>query len=399
MLFGDGADGKRWVVAPYTEGRFGDGDKYYGIAAGRVDPGEDALKCALREAEEETGINFKKLLGKENIEKLRRGEKVENVDTPYKGVRIKRVVPEALDYIYNGRTDVPNHLTMFGIELEGIEHLRGQLKNKKWTSKNGEVDAIPALRWEVNDAARFPSLTQCLGALRDMKMPDAKWAKSMKDSPLKPMGNATNPDWFRKLEKEYNGGKEITTIPEWQRFRAKLPEADFETITDMAEQIKGNLKKLKIIGSDQGNLKFDTKDCPFKFYQEGADIISAETYLHTCLQRSVFRSDYNRAFCGATPKMQNSGRMERVNSAQLAAVVCVTPKQDIRAVAEDIGYYPFKTVKGQFLGGSIDDTERLKVDLLGIKETMNRKMKPIPVVLHPQHYGKGVEEVSAGMAV
>ena len=382
MLFGNDANGKRLVVAPWTEGRFGDGDKYYSIAAGGVDGSEDVLGAALREASEETGINMEKLLGEENIKKLRRGEKVENVKSGYKGVIVKQVVPNALDYIYKGRTDLPSHLVMFGIELEGIERLRGQTKNSAWASKEGEVDAILPLRWKVHDDTQFPSLTQCLEALRTMRMPDAPWAQNLKGVPLTPVGVASDPNWFRGLEAKYNAGKEITNIPEWQRFRVQLSPDEDKAITMMAEQIKNYLKQLHIVGNDDATMKFDTKDCPFKFYQEGADIISAEDYLHTCLKRSAFRGDYDRAFCGGTPKMQGVGRMERVTNAQLAAVVCVTPRKDIRAIAQGIGRNPFKTERGEFLGGSIFDADGLQEDLLGIKDAMNKKMTPIASVLY-----------------
>jgi hypothetical protein len=81
-------------------------------------------------------------------------------------------------------------------------------------------------------------------------------------------------------------------------------------------------------------------------------------------------------------------RVERITQAQLATVVWATPKEDISAVAGRFGHKPPKTRDGIFMGGSAHDGERLKLDLLGVKQTMDRKVQPITTVIQPEHYGK-----------
>ena len=401
VLFGPNKAGKRFVLAPYTEGRFGNNDKFYGIAAGSVDAGEDALTGALREAYEETGVDFNILLGAENIAKLRRGEKVENVTSGYPGVRVKKVIPNALDYIYNGRTDVPNHLVMFGIEIEGIENLHSALKNQKCLIRDGEVDQVVyPIRTTVDDATKYPPFKDCIKWLRDQRMPEGEWTKGRAGTLLTLVNKKVDKNWFRNLEKQYNGGREILTINQWQNFRSKLPAADYKLIGDFADQMKSQLTEMGVVGKDTSDIKFDTKDCPFKFYQEGADIISAREYLYNCLKRSAARFDYNQAFAGATPAMEEkkASRMERITHAQLASVVWVSQANDIRAVADRFTKKPPKTRHGEFVGGSAHDGKRLKLDLLGVKEIMDRKVKPITTVIQPEHYGKTATAIETAIS-
>jgi 8-oxo-dGTP pyrophosphatase MutT (NUDIX family) len=87
------------LLTSYDEGRIGENYKCYGLPKGSIDAGESSLEGALRETEEETGISFKRLMGDDNLKKFINGECLENIDTGYKGVRIRRADPN-----YGGRS-------------------------------------------------------------------------------------------------------------------------------------------------------------------------------------------------------------------------------------------------------------------------------------------------------
>ena len=84
FLYGYAPDAKGYkrlhVLAPYTEGRFADGEKCYAVPAGDIDEKDkNSRAAALREAGEESGINFEKLFGKAAYKKFINGEPIENV--------------------------------------------------------------------------------------------------------------------------------------------------------------------------------------------------------------------------------------------------------------------------------------------------------------------------------
>lgn len=242
----DKIDQKEYVVAPYTEGRFGTNDKYHVLAKGSIDAGENVLDAAIREASEETGIHIgqtfnpdgtwdKKpyLLSTEQIERLRKGEVIKNELSGYKDVRIRNVGPKVLDYVYEGRESKPHRVVMLNIEVEGIDKLYPHLKNPE---NRSEIGQIAPVRHSLRDSIRgddYPRFDEILDWLRTMKTPDAPWAKNLAGRFLKPkrdtLGNAPawfavvdKPDYFASLEAKFtdsNGARiKITNEASWQNF-------------------------------------------------------------------------------------------------------------------------------------------------------------------------------------
>jgi 8-oxo-dGTP pyrophosphatase MutT (NUDIX family) len=170
----DNPKAQEYVVAPYTEGRFGANDKYYVLAKGGIDKGENVLDAAIREASEETGIDIHRLLGEHNIAQLRAGNPVTNCASGYPGVRIRKVSSEALDYVYNSRENKPNRAVLLHIEVEGIEHLYAHLKNPENKSRIGKIEQVhtPLRTLIRND--NYPRFEVIFEWLRSMRTPHAK---------------------------------------------------------------------------------------------------------------------------------------------------------------------------------------------------------------------------------
>ncbi|MFO0456647.1 MAG: NUDIX hydrolase, partial [Alphaproteobacteria bacterium] len=118
VIYGTNRKGKRAFVMPYTEGRFGFGDKYYVLPAGKIDPGETQLQAAIRETEEETGISLEKLLGTEALEKLKKDEKLQPpFESPgYPGVRVVRLGLNPVVQTYISRGHAARTVALYGIE-------------------------------------------------------------------------------------------------------------------------------------------------------------------------------------------------------------------------------------------------------------------------------------------
>lgn len=396
VLFGD-FKGERHIVAPYTEGRFGNNMKYYGLGKGKVDPGEDAFEAGMRECKEETGIDVEKLLGKDAIEKLRRGETVENIDSGYEGVRIKRVMPNALEYTYLGRAGSPNDFALFAIELEGIDHLYDHLKNPANRSHYiGMPQEVyhPVRTMLASNPDKYPHMQDCLNWLRTMHMPQRPWSQGRGGESL-PRINGEGDHWFADLEAQYmeklgRPGDHIRNVPEWQSFQKTLVGDDYKLITKHAEQIKEILIKLHILsGKDEDILKFDTKDSPLVFYQEGADILTVDNYMKAIMDAGMERGDFNLAFCGNIKDMvaKNAPRVERITNSQLAAVVWAGGAEGIDKVADRYQAKPPATPQdNKWLGGDMYD-DSLRTDLHAVLKHMQEHEVPISKILQAQPQG------------
>lgn len=396
VLFGD-IKGEKHVVAPYSEGRFDSNLKYYGLGKGKVDANEDALEAAMRECTEETGIDVKKLLGAETIAKLRRGETVEDIDSGYAGVRIKRVMPKALEYSYLGRGGSPHDFALFAIELEGIEHLYEHLKNPDNRSRYlGDPSQVyfPIRTTLATHRQEYPDMQQCLDWLRTMHMPHPAWSKGRGGESL-PRINGEGDHWFADLEAAYmqrigRPGGHIKNVAEWQSFQKTLVGENYHLLSKHAEQIRETLIELNVIsGKDDDIIKFDTKDSPLMFYQEGADILTADNYLKAVIDAGLERSDFNLAFCGNVPAMvaKNAPRIERICNAQLAGVVWAAGDQAIEKVADRFQEKEAKTRSDNaWLGGDMYD-DSLRHDLRGVMTAMKHKEVPISAVIHASKHG------------
>lgn len=388
-------DAQEYVVAPYTEGRFGGNDKFYVLPKGSIDANESVLDAAIREVGEETGIDIAKLLGPKNISRLRAGKPVTNVPSGYAGVRIREVAPKALDFIYDSRENKPQRAIMLHIEVEGIEHLYPHLKNRENRSSIGEIDQVHTPLRTLIRNERYPHLEVIFEWLRTMRTPDAPWAKKLAGTPLAPKPNkngampawfevASKPGYFAGLEAAYTQatGERITDAASWQNFLKQLAPADYANILHLAELVKDKLKECKVLKGDTDIIKFDTKDLPLFFYQEGADIITKEQYLKSCIDNSANRGDFARAFAGNTRQAEEEKRprVARILRSQMAGVVWAVGDKPIDTVIDRLKKNPPKTRNGELWGEPINQCAIL--DALGQElHTINARMKDREVPL------------------
>lgn len=117
-----------------------------------------------------------------------------------------------------------------------------------------------------------------------------------------------------------------------------MPE-DYANILHLADLVKDKLSECGVIKSDSDLIKFDTKDLPLFFYQEGADIITKEQYLKSCIDNVIKRGDFARAFAGNTRKTEDDNilpRMKRIERSQLAGVVWAVGEKNIATVVDQL---------------------------------------------------------------
>ena len=397
-------DAKTYVVAPYTEGRFGNSNKYYVLPKGSIDSGETILEAALRETSEETGINLHKLLGAEAVATLSSGNTVGGFDSPgYPGVRIKSFSPQALDFAYEGREGTPWRTVMFKIELEGIEHLKGQLKNpansNHYLNDIAKVDhptssLVHAHPIHQSGPSRYPRFSERLEWLRSMQVPVGTWSGKHAGTKLELTGADGEPlpnDWFAKLEDKFlekyriekdDPQRGIQNVADWQIFLMQLLPLDRGIIYQAANKIKAQMTGMGILGGDTDIIKLDTKDAPLVFYQEGADIISAADWLKSIIKNSAQRKDFAKAFCGNTDEMENNAAppIQRIGRSQFAAVVWSAGEKAIADVAADLKKNPFAN-KGTVWGASVGQyvNEQLAHDLMQIHHEL-KTTREVPLL-------------------
>ncbi len=352
--------GKHSLIAPYTEGRFSTQDKSYVLPKGAIDPGEDMLGGALRETKEETGIDVVLLLcatreevaalakdkhfEPEALKQLRAGESVKNlVSAGYPGVTVLEFEPLFADHMYYGRASNPDRVAMFGVRVEGIEHLCGALKNQQ--NVNCGQHVVP-VKYSIDDRMRdhpeiYPSFDDFLTWMREQAMPDRAWNRQVKHRPtLVPNDDSPieRPTFFEQVEerwaKKHNHSQPITTRDQWKSFCEDIPHSDYRQIKGHFEKIKAEVKKLGITKSDMGDVKLDTKDTPLFFYQEGADCITTEQYLASCFERMRANPDYAKAFAGDCALQLSKPREKRIIHSQLAGIAPFIEPETIEAATE-----------------------------------------------------------------
>jgi hypothetical protein len=340
--------------------------------------------------------------------------------------------------------------------------LRPHLKNFENMSSNiGKAERVkhPAHTF-IETHPEYPSYPERLDWLRQMRIPgtvektiekvvDGKlitekkivqYTKDGKDVPLilpglildkdgkaKPLEGLTagekkdaierSKGWFALHEKNYmvwkgRHGEQLADVKDFQPFHKSLNAEDYEALRTLSEQVKIVLKEKGLIGEDTGLMKFDTKDSPLSFYQEGADILGMEQYLKACLCSGTERKDFAQAFCGNTPdltgekpytdansrilqKISDQGtrrgyltnnshlepraaRFDRISQSQLAAVVWAVGKESIIEVMHD--FAPATPKSNSWLGGKMYDGS-LRQDLLDVYKKTVGWEKPIPQVI------------------
>lgn len=139
-MLAEHTNGEWYVLAPYSLGRYGENVKGYNIAKGTVekkykeDP-DRHWKTACDELREETGID---------LNALQRDE--------YEGVTLvepTQFPPEPFTHsVQSSHQSQPTSLTMFVIEVKGLEKLKPHFKQKKQLSEaeQARLDQLPAFK-------------------------------------------------------------------------------------------------------------------------------------------------------------------------------------------------------------------------------------------------------------
>ncbi|MFN8971928.1 MAG: NUDIX hydrolase [Alphaproteobacteria bacterium] len=338
VIYGTNRDGKRAFVMPYTEGRFGEGDKYYVLPAGKIDPGETQLQAAIRETEEETGISLEKLLGSDALEKLQTGKTLTlPLESPgYPGVRVVRLGLDPVVQTYISRGHVARTVALYGIEVEGIENLAGHLKNPD-NAATPDFKVNQPIKPIVSDNNKYPQLSDFLSWMRSGQVPDADWSRGKEILEPITYGDMQK---FQRIERDFMRKKnkeKITNLQEWKEFCEKMPKADFSVMRKIFAKIKNNISAMGITKGDHEIIKLDDKDTPLQFFQEGADVITAEDYLNQCKKMMEKDTGYASGFGGAraadteVPQNLRTSPKLTITGSQLAAVVPFVPVRELFA--------------------------------------------------------------------
>lgn len=298
---GDFEKRHRLVIAPYSEGRFGQDDKFYVLPKGSIDGGEHAVVAALREAAEETGIDLRPFLGPENIARLERGEVLTNLTHPdFPGVVLRKFDPHPVNHTYYWSGYRANDLQLFGVEIAGIERLQPHCKNQENGNGIGRVGKRVSDR--TRDRQSYPGFREMIGWMEQGAMPRAAWNAQREHLPQLPAVHGQPfGEWFRGLERRMKLPEHPTTS-QWQRFSARVQRANGEDekhFRDALKTIKQQLVEVGVLQGDLGEIKLDEKDSPFAYYQEGADLLPFDQYLAFCIERMRGNRQYAEAFGGA----------------------------------------------------------------------------------------------------
>lgn len=343
IIYGTNAQGKRALVMPWTEGRFGYKHKYYGLPKGSIDEGENERIAAVRETFEETGIDIRLLIGEVNYDKFLRGIPIDDVpfeSTGYSGVRVLRVGNTPVDYSYTARSGGERRAALFGIEVDGIENLASGLKN----AQNANTDDFcvrTSTKVRFADKDSYPQLNDFMEWLRTGDMPQRSWNRGWEAVPNlygETHHNGTQKTFFCELEQQQMGeGEHITTLKQWKTFMDKIPSKDYKQLTHCFSKIKNTLKHAGMMGGDESIYKLDDKDTPLQFFQEGADIITAENFIERCYHMMVRNPDYALAFGGAAFNPKESERSlskqalanAKVGHSQLVGIAHFVPPHEM----------------------------------------------------------------------
>lgn len=291
MIHGNDALGQHCLLVGYNEGRFAKNGCFYVLPKGSIDSDEDPFDAALRETYEETGVDLAHFLGPKNIARIKQGEVLENITHPdFPGVRMLKFDPKPYPHTYHSRAGVLQGMVMYGVEVEGIEHLMPYLKNKDRTPLRELLAHKPEGR-ETVERPRFP---ECYQWLRQGYIP----ADGSQDRV-----ELIDPQYFARLVKRYTPEKKIGNANDWRDFCGRLPKQDYKVLRGCFSAIKKRLLEEGWIEGDMALLKFDEKDCPLYYYAEGACIAPAVEILTKTLVDMDKNADYAKAFGGEGTKI------------------------------------------------------------------------------------------------
>ena len=325
------------VVAGYTQNRYGnDPTKAYSLIKGSVDDGETPFKGGKREAEEESGISIKKLLGDAAYAELKTSVKTDGGDVKpkkpgaYAGVKVKRAYATPTQFSYTSAVGKTKHMQMYFIELEdgAIDKLQPKLKGPPIADSQSYNDSAPELHFTTDDYVEqqhYPTLTEMLAVLKTGKIQPKSPAPD--GWPKKETVIFKKPDLPKLLEAMGEKNMKGWDETRWHRFcdeaKAKEPSLYKKVLKDIGK-LKKFFKEKELIGDD-GFMKFDGTDRPLTFFFEGADVLPVSHLIVRSARYAGQNQPYAEAMWGGpnaywTPndKPSKSQSMELGSQAQIA---------------------------------------------------------------------------------
>lgn len=263
------------VIAPWTEGRFSDGDKAYGIGKGDIEPLDrgDAFKAAVREFEEEVGLNLTRLM-------------TEN----YPGVRMQECDFEKplISSLVQSNARNPQQLHLFAVKVDNIRGLADHIQRRDLQKQHKSTDndlTIPKKIWANTLAEKFkyPSTQTLIEIARTGIVPLELDANSQFPRDVQLFEYPVLSTIYDALFGYYRptATKDVIDTPEeldtlWDAFSGKNILGELKVQMD---QIKKHLLREGIITHKDG-INLDTKNRPLRYFQESADILPLDEYLY-----------------------------------------------------------------------------------------------------------------------
>jgi 8-oxo-dGTP pyrophosphatase MutT (NUDIX family) len=322
FLYGRGQDQRWYCAMPFTEGRFADRVKYYVLPKGSMDPGEtNPLETALREFEEETGIETEKLLGANGKAALVAGKCLRNWNCPgYPGVKILNMNPEPIaDHTYRSAYGKQHRSHYFSLEVDGIEKLKPHLKTVIG-SHNYPNTRVQRRAYKMARTVGHPTLEELIGILRTGVVP-ALANKSWTPKEPKRIINAPK---LIKLEEKWLKAQGVTNrkirqSQEWLSFVRGCKGEDYKPFIDDLEKLQQYFSEIGLVDDKKARLKLDIRDRPLNFYQESAEILPLEEIVARIYKLAATNSYYARAMFGEhdDPKHPAPQGSERHKSGQV----------------------------------------------------------------------------------
>jgi hypothetical protein len=277
FLYGLGNNQKLHCVVPFTQGRFSDDRmKYYALPKGSMDPGErNPLITALREFEEETGIEIEKFLGEKATADLLAGKSIKNLKSPsYSGVFIKHMEAQPIaDHTYRSAYGKRHRCHYFAVKVEGIENLKPHLKTVIG-SHNTPAPRVQRTTRKMTKTMGYPSLEQMLEILRTGDVPATpgqSWAPANPERIFwNPKLPALEKIWLR--ERGVSDREKLNT-EEWVEFTHSLEGSLYKPLIDNLEAVQKYFAGRGLVSDSGRRLKLDIRDRPLHFYQESAEIL------------------------------------------------------------------------------------------------------------------------------
>ena len=331
IIYDDHSDGdcRRSMIMPYNEGRFSDPGRErseparrYVLPKGAVDAGETNFQAALRETQEETGVDPVRLLCKTSKEvaayetdplalpaavtALMQGQEIEPFDSAgYPGVRVKHADVNPQIHDFTNRVGKELSVAMFGIEVENIEALKPHLKNPdKRTKLQEKIER------------ETPKFATMLSWMQRGHIPAAE-AGEAKYIQLKHTAQ-----WFSDQVARYAPDAHLLDRDVWRKFCEDVqqdPKA-IKTLWASCEEIKHHLLDKKKILGDNDVLKLDMRDCPLHFFVEGASIINDKDLIRKIFFRMDADPDYAAAFGGQCAANATKPPEYRITHSAAAAI-------------------------------------------------------------------------------